>query len=244
MFPRNPGQMPDSGVKFNRLWLWVFFGLIPQTCSFIVSLTKRNIVSKSQIKNLSTTRASNYYSQVYGKTTRVKCTLIHRYSIQTLRETDSSLEISASLDTKMGVVVDSILKDLVSPAPESFLVIDRALSNLGDADGNLRDVLLDLEALSRYLVKPNCGIEIYEDFLGNAWRWRTLPIQSDKHATVSYKLLEDDSFSNFSIESSSSRLHHELTSLELAKLSIDVATGAAETGEIVMMDIVEALEVS
>jgi len=136
--------------------------------------------------------------------------------------------------------IDNIQMNLCSPAPESFHVIDTTLRKLNNGETDLHNALMDLDALSRFIVKPDYAIQVYRE--GTRWTWDTLPDVSDKKRVlfVDGKQAGDYWYS----DKSSSEIHHSHTSLELARLSVEKATGKREQDyEKRMQDIIKALEI-
>ena len=225
--------------RFKRS-LWVVLGFVSQTQSFHTFTVV--LIPHPLDRHTSTKHRPSFihrsHSPLHAHRRKIYSHQSAGGQISTLRERDP-LETSLTNIADGGASsVDNILKDLVSPAPESFHVIDITVKKINVAKSNLQNVLLDIEALSRYLVKPNCVIQVYEE--ENIWKWDTAPAApADGKTMIRCKRAGYD----LQFRKSFSELYHNLTSLELARFSIDVATGKREREQSTIEEIVKALEV-
>lgn len=120
--------------------------------------------------------------------------------------------------------LDDILKDLVSPAPESFLVINATVAklNLSDEDNHdVRSYMLDLDSLSKSLVKSGRLLHVYREER-HSWKWK-IRAKSDHENDTNMNCMDYDN--TIMMEKPHSQLYHNYTTLELAHL---MATAAAE----------------
>lgn len=118
---------------------------------------------------------------------------------------------------------DDILQHLVSPAPESFHIIDASMKRLNEESNktNFDTIVMDLTALSRYLVKPHCMLHVYEE--DTKWKWKTsVGQQGGRNMLCIDQMRRDVEFMP-----SSAQLYHNLTTLELARCATNLATGQA-----------------
>ena len=129
--------------------------------------------------------------------------------------------------------VDSVLRFLVSPAPESFYVIDASMQRLGDAISNanetIQEVIMDIEALSKILVKPGFRVEVNNIFndegeMKNSaqLKWMVIP---NKDAQDSG---EESQLNNYVCNYQE---YHNLTTLELAHDALKIATMASSKNQ-------------
>lgn len=106
--------------------------------------------------------------------------------------------------------VDKNMEGLVSPSPESFNALHRALVR-ANAATSLN--IVDIMALSRYLVKPKYTIELFHD--DEIVKWRMIQGGND---TLIY--------SNISTEEGRRELYHNYSTLQISQLALELATNA------------------
>ena len=121
-----------------------------------------------------------------------------------------------------GEDVDHILKDLVSPAPESFLVIQGTVINLnnnscnknGDGDDNLsiQSFILDLSSISQSLVKPGRTLHLYREKSTCDWKWKTMEDAGGLKLSCREEGIPK-------VVQSLAQLYHSFTTLELAHMA-------------------------
>jgi len=139
--------------------------------------------------------------------------------------------------------IDDILKDLVSPAPASFLVIQGTIMKLihsckNDDDDNLHlhSFLLDLNSISQSLVKPGRTLHLYRDRESTCnWKWKTM-----EDAGGLKLMCRDDGIPK--VDQSLAQLYHNFTTLELAHMAAG-QTGANKPNEVTVDDIAFQMEV-
>eukprot|EP00581_Thalassiosira_minuscula_P020046 CAMPEP_0183716960 /NCGR_PEP_ID=MMETSP0737-20130205/10692_1 /TAXON_ID=385413 /ORGANISM="Thalassiosira miniscula, Strain CCMP1093" /LENGTH=134 /DNA_ID=CAMNT_0025946299 /DNA_START=593 /DNA_END=994 /DNA_ORIENTATION=+ len=114
------------------------------------------------------------------------------------------------------------MEHLVSPAPESFSVLHSAISKINDDaecfDGcifgdDVGSLLNDLRALSAFLVKPDCAIELYSE--AGMLKWRLIRSANSKLDVI-------HSFDR--IQECKTELYHENNALQLSRMALDLAT--------------------
>lgn len=111
--------------------------------------------------------------------------------------------------------IDKAQENLISPAPDSFYVIQTAISKLNKELGIMSDSnhYNDLKALTVYLLKPNVGIELYAE--GGVIRWRVVPSCSESKVLINCGCIADDG----GVE-----LYHNYNPLQLSKMAATMNT--------------------
>ena len=132
------------------------------------------------------------------------------------------LNYSDKLPTKenQNEKIDAILQHLVSPAPESFYVIEQSIKRLQDdtiSDKYFSHMLLNLESLSRFLLKRGFSLELCKDEEG--WTWEVVPQGNHTKTIVCTRGVGE-----IQVKKSSSQVYHNLTALELARSAINLVT--------------------
>ena len=158
--------------------------------------------------------------------------------ITTLRVWDP---FQLSLTNIIGDNVDDILEHLVSPAPESFHVIDRAVKKMNCFDASCADSLsvafMDIDTLAKLLVTKNFAILIYQQ--DDKWNWDIKDVDGD--SKVIFDRANDELL--FNINQSNSQLYHKLSLLQLASLSMDIAKSEESGKETSIGEIIDLMEV-
>jgi len=106
--------------------------------------------------------------------------------------------------------VDKNLEGLVSPSPESFSAIHSAMVR---ANAAISMNIEDIEALSRYLVKPNYTMELFHD--DEIVKWRMIQGGNVEGVIVD---------SNITAEEGGRELYHEFSTLQLSQMALEIAT--------------------
>lgn len=106
--------------------------------------------------------------------------------------------------------VDTNMEGLVSPSPESFNAVHLALVR-ANAATSLN--IVDIMALSRYLVKPKYTLELFHDV--ETVKWRMIQGGNDKLI-----------YSNISVEEGRRELYHDYSTLQISQLALELATNA------------------
>ncbi len=154
--------------------------------------------------------------------------------------------------------VDDTLRRLVSPAPESFHVIDSCVGRINEKimkkkepreyvcdiknTALLEDVSKDLMALSSYILKPGSCIELYysyEDSYSpeiNVFMWRVVDAEDTSRSSLngseSYegRIFRCDELIKSLSTSPSLEMYHEYNVLELSRHALELATGGGGGG--------------
>ena len=138
--------------------------------------------------------------------------------------------------------IDEILKDLISPAPESFLVIQGTVIKLNnnscnkndDGDDNLQSFLLDLSSISQSLVKPGRTLHLYRESTCD-WKWKTMEDAGGLKLSCRVEGIPK-------VVQSLAQLYHNFTTLELAHVAA-VQTGTNKPNGLSVEDIAFQMKV-
>lgn len=117
--------------------------------------------------------------------------------------------------------VDKVMEGLVSPAPESFYVLNSVISKINYHHLPRDDTfspLDDLKALSSYLVKVKYAIELYLDI--DVYKWRLVPRENSKLGAI---------YPREFIREGNTELYHEHNTLQLSRIALDLATNGHDS---------------
>ena len=116
--------------------------------------------------------------------------------------------------------VDDIMKDLVSPAPESFLVINATVAKLNSCNGDsdvVQSYILDLGSLSQTLVKPGRLLHVRRE--EHYWKWKTRTNNDGNDDDVKLSCMDCDSTIAMDKVQAQLQLYRTYTTLELAHMA-------------------------